>query len=389
MFFEGVGNSLGFIETLKSILSKAIFKIFLALTLLTIMASVAVLHFEGQQNPVEYRGLWDSVWWALVTVFTVGYGDISPITIGGRLVGIFVMISGVTLVSLITATISSIFVARKIREDQGLESISFEDHIIICGWNNKAESIIDTLFSLSKTRPPRIILVNELSEEEINSVLDRFRKFKVKFIRGDYTRNAPLERANIQDAKTIILLPNLDQYDPSVADEKTLLATLNIKSSYPKKKVIAFIMISDNEVHVKRAKADEVIVSDQFVDFILAGDVAEPGLSNVVSTLFSAKSDHRVATAVIPARFKGKTFKEVSDHFKTQQKMLVLGVVAIVESIGVSDFLSSDSSHLDAFIERKLKEAGRTLGEENKTIVNLNPADDYIIQENEKAVVLI
>lgn len=380
---------MGFIETLKSIFSKAIFRIFLALTLLTVVASVAVLHFEGQQNPEEYRGLWDSVWWALVTVFTVGYGDIRPITIGGRLVGIFVMISGVTLVSLITATISSIFVARKIREDQGLESISFEDHIIICGWNNKAESIIDTLFSLSKNRPPRIILVNELSEEEINSVLDRFRKFKVKFIRGDYTRNAPLERANIQDAKTIILLPNLDQYDPSVADEKTLLATLNIKSSYPKKKVIAFIMVSDNEVHVKRAKADEVIVSDQFIDFILAGDVAEPGLSNVFTTLFSAKSDHRIATAAIPARFKGKTFKEVSEHFKTQQKMLVLGVVAEVESIGVSDFLSSDSSHLDAFIERKLKEAGRTLGEENKIIVNLNPADDYIIQENEKAVVLI
>jgi len=59
-----------------------------------------------------------------------------------------------------------------------------------------------------------------------------------------------------------------------------------------------------------------------------------------------------------------------------------------VESIGVSDFLSSDTSHLDAFIERKLKEAGKTLGEENKVIVNLNPAKDYIIQENEKAIVL-
>ncbi|MDO9548607.1 MAG: potassium channel family protein [Candidatus Marinimicrobia bacterium] len=380
---------MGFIETLKSIFSKAIFRIFLALMLLTMVASVLVLHFEGPQNPAEYRGLWDSVWWALVTVFTVGYGDIRPITVGGRLVGIFVMMSGVTLVSLITATISSIFVARKIREDQGLESINFEDHIIICGWNNKAESIIETLFSLLKNRPPRIILVNELPEEEINSVLDRFRKYKVKFIRGDYTRNAPLERANIRDAKTIILLPNLYQYDPLVADEKTLLATLNIKSSYPKKKVIAFIMVSDNEIHVKRAKADEVIVSDQFIDFILAGDVAEPGLSNVFTTLFSIKSDHRISTVAIPARFKGKTFKELSEHFKTQQKMLVLGVVAEVESIGVSDFLSSDSSHLDAFIERKLKEAGRTLGEENKTIVNLNPADDYIIQENEKAVVLI
>lgn len=356
--------------------------------LVTILAAALVLHFENRQNPEEYRGLWDSVWWALVTIFTVGYGDIRPITIGGRLVGIFVMMSGVTLVSLITATISSIFVARKIREDQGLESIDYQNHIIICGWNSKAESILETLFSLSKSRPPRVILVNELPEEEINSILDRFRKQKVKFIRGDYTRNAPLERANIRDANTIILLPNLYQYDALVADEKTLLATLNIKSSYPKKKVIAFIMVAENEVHVKRAKADEVVVSDQFVDYILAGDVAEPGLSDVITTLFNAHSDHRIAMLAIPARLIGKSFKELFEYFKTQQKIL-LGVITEIESVGISDFLSADSSHLDAFIERKLKEAGRTLGEENKTIVNLNPNDDYIIQENEKAVVLI
>lgn len=379
---------MGFIETLKSIFSKAIFRIFLALMLVTILAAALVLHFENRQNPEEYRGLWDSVWWALVTIFTVGYGDIRPITIGGRLVGIFVMMSGVTLVSLITATISSIFVARKIREDQGLESIDYQNHIIICGWNSKAESILETLFSLSKSRPPRVILVNELPEEEINSILDRFRKQKVKFIRGDYTRNAPLERANIRDANTIILLPNLYQYDALVADEKTLLATLNIKSSYPKKKVIAFIMVAENEVHVKRAKADEVVVSDQFVDYILAGDVAEPGLSDVITTLFNAHSDHRIAMLAIPARLIGKSFKELFEYFKTQQKIL-LGVITEIESVGISDFLSADSSHLDAFIERKLKEAGRTLGEENKTIVNLNPNDDYIIQENEKAVVLI
>ncbi|MGC9365226.1 MAG: potassium channel family protein [Fidelibacterota bacterium] len=379
---------MGFIETLKSIFSKAIFRIFLALMLVTILAAALVLYFENHQNPEEYRGLWDSVWWALVTIFTVGYGDIRPITIGGRLVGIFVMMSGVTLVSLITATISSIFVARKIREDQGLESIDYENHIIICGWNSKAESILETLFSLSKSRPPRVILVNELPEEEINSILDRFRKQKVKFIRGDYTRNAPLERANIRDANTIILLPNLYQYDALVADEKTLLATLNIKSSYPKKKVIAFIMVAENEVHVKRAKADEVIVSDQFIDYILAGDIAEPGLSDVINTLFNVRSDHRIAMLAIPTRLVGKSFKELFEYFKTQQKIL-LGVITEIESVGISDFLSSDSSHLDAFIERKLKEAGRTLGEENKTVVNLNPGDDYVIQENEKAVVLI
>jgi len=380
---------LNFFETLKSIFSRTIFRIFLSLALLTVVAATLVLHFEGVENPGEYSGLWDSVWWTLVTVFTVGYGDIRPITTGGRVIGILVMTSGVILVSLITASISSILVTKKIREEQGLESINFEDHIIICGWNNRAESIIETFFQLAKQKPPKIIMVNELPEDEINSILDRFSKNKVKFIRGDYTRNAPLERAGIKEAKTIILLPNLFQYDALVADEKTLLATLNIKSSYPKKKVIAFIMNPENEIHVKRARADEVIVSDQFVDYFVASDVLEPGMSNIVSKLLSAKSDHRLSTVVIPSRFRGKTFAEVAQFFKNQHHMVALGVLAEVESIGMGDFLSSDSSHLDAFIERKLKEAGKTLGEENKTIVNLNPEDEYIIRENEKAIVLV
>lgn len=380
---------MNFFETLKSIFSRTIFRIFLSLALLTVVAATLVLHFEGAENPGEYTGLWDSVWWTLVTVFTVGYGDIRPITTGGRVIGILVMTSGVILVSLITASISSILVTKKIREEHGLESINFEDHIIICGWNNRAETIIETFFQLAKQKPPKIIMVNELPEDEINSILDRFSKNKVKFIRGDYTRNAALERAGIKDAKTIILLPNLFQYEALVADEKTLLATLNIKSSYPKKKVIAFIMNPENEIHVKRARADEVIVSDQFVDYFVASDVLEPGMSNIVSKLLSAKSDHRLSTVAIPSRFRGKTFAEVAQFFRNQHHMVALGVLAEVESIGMGDFLSSDSSHLDAFIERKLKEAGKTLGEENKTIVNLNPEDGYIIRENEKAVVLI
>ncbi len=380
---------MNFIDTLKSVFSRTIFRIFLSLALLTVVAAALVFHFEGVKNPGEYTSLWDSVWWTLVTVFTVGYGDIRPITTGGRVIGVLVMASGVILVSLITASISSILVTKKIREEQGLESINFEDHIIICGWNNRAETIIETFFQLAKPKPPKIILVNELPEDEINSILDRFSKNKVKFIRGDYTRNAPLERAGIKDAKTIILLPNLFQYEALVADEKTLLATLNIKSTYPKKKVIAFIMNPENEIHVKRARADEVIVSDQFVDYFVAGDALEPGMSSIVSKLLSAKSDHRLSTAAIPSRFRGKTFAEASQFFKNQHHMVALGILSEVESIGIGDFLAADSSHLDAFIERKLKEAGKTLGEENKTIVNLNPEDGYIIRENEKAIVLV
>jgi len=233
-----------------------------------------------------------------------------------------------------------------------------------------------------------MILVNELPEDRVNAVLDKFRKYSVKFVRGDYTRAATLERANIKAAKIAILLPNLAQLSPTDADEQTVLATLTIRSMSSKLKIIAFIMNRENEAHVKRARADDVIISDQYADFIVASNIIEPGLTNILGGILSPTSKNMIVTMPIPARFHGKKYKDVFDYFHSQHHVLAIGLLAQVESIGLSDFLSSDSSHLDAFIEKKLKEAGKTLGEENKVVVNLNPDDEYVIQENEKAIVI-
>ena len=59
----------------------------------------------------------NAVWWAIVTVTTVGYGDISPSTISGRVVAVMVMIGGVGLISTLSASIAAYFV------DQGNESV--------------------------------------------------------------------------------------------------------------------------------------------------------------------------------------------------------------------------------------------------------------------------
>ena len=70
-------------------------------------------------------------WWAIVTMTTVGYGDFSPKTPEGRLFAVFIMFIGISLVSLLTASISSIFVAQKIREGKGLEKLNLANHLVL------------------------------------------------------------------------------------------------------------------------------------------------------------------------------------------------------------------------------------------------------------------
>lgn len=54
--------------------------------------------------------VWDGTWWAIVTVTTVGYGDVYPTSVSGRIVAIIVMLVGVGFLAVLTATIASFFV---------------------------------------------------------------------------------------------------------------------------------------------------------------------------------------------------------------------------------------------------------------------------------------
>jgi voltage-gated potassium channel len=60
----------------------------------------------------EYATIWEGMWWALQTVTTVGYGDVTPTTVGGKFVGVAVMLQGVAFVVIVTAAVTSTFVAR-------------------------------------------------------------------------------------------------------------------------------------------------------------------------------------------------------------------------------------------------------------------------------------
>ena len=66
----------------------------------------------------EYENVWIGMWYALQTVTTVGYGDVTPTELGGRLVGVLLMLQGTAFIAIVTAVITSTFMARAARESE-------------------------------------------------------------------------------------------------------------------------------------------------------------------------------------------------------------------------------------------------------------------------------
>ncbi len=82
--------------------------LFLFVTLILIyFSAVGIYYFENTAQPEHFSSIFDSLWWAIITLTTVGYGDVYPITVGGRVFTFFILMIGLGIVAIPTGIISS------------------------------------------------------------------------------------------------------------------------------------------------------------------------------------------------------------------------------------------------------------------------------------------
>jgi voltage-gated potassium channel len=323
-----------------------------------------------------------------VTFTTTGYGDKVPVTLWGRIIGGLVMLTGIVIASFFTATISSIFVSLKLREEKGLQKVFYQDHIVILGWNDSGPDLLDNLCAKTDDSAElRIALINQLSSEATAELLHKYSGDNFKWLKGDYTGSAVLNRAKVEDAKAVVILSEGD-LAPSTADERAVLATLTVKSANPRVKVYAHAILRQNESHLKRAGADRVILSDKYTGFLLANCAAQPAIPKVVDSLIGKTKGAKLRVVSIPEDFIHKTFADLSAYFKTELDALLIGFIAAEKALKVADILSHDISSVDDFIARKFREAGLSAEELDTTQMNLNPPQDYAIQESDLAIII-
>jgi len=229
-------------------------------------------------EPKRFPSLFDSFWWVMTTVTTVGYGDYYPISIAGRIYAIFLYIVGIGLIGVVIGKILDSFgLIRKMREE-GKVDYKGKNHIIIIGWSKKAEYAIDEI--LRTDLQIEVVLIDLLKKTPIA-------KDRLHYIYGSASDQEVLKRANITESKAVILFADGTIEDTQLADGKSLLIASAVERMAPDVHTTVEILNEEHIHNFRHVKVDEFVFTHETISRIAVRSAFTKGVSNVYSQLMS------------------------------------------------------------------------------------------------------
>ncbi|HXF61830.1 MAG TPA: ion channel [Caldilineaceae bacterium] len=284
----------------------------LFLLLVIVLAStVSITLVEPEIN------LLNGLWWSVVTMTTVGYGDISPHSMGGRIIAMVVMFLGIGLLGMFSATVASVLVSHKLREDHGLTHAKYRQHIILCEWNHRTAALLRDLRADPKTAHAPIVLIADLPSKPIDDD-------DLHFISGQ-VNDETLQRANLAEAQTVVILGD-DRLEPTARDAKVVLACLTVESINRNVYTIVELVSDANVRHCLRANANEIVVNSNLTSGLLARAALDHGITKVIGEWLSADHGDELYKIKPPSSLVNQPFAEILAPMKIQYSCIVIGV---------------------------------------------------------------
>lgn len=274
--------------------------IVIPITLISIAAYFAEFGAAGS----HISNYFDALWMTVVTMSTVGFGDVVPVTAAGKVVAVVAMVAGVLTIAGVTATLASFLLEKVIRSLNVRRIEKMQDHIIILGWNENALRVIQVLQTECTDDNIQIIVLADLAERPSDL------KHEIEFVKGDPSKIENLEKIYAPKAKTAVVLADFET-NPRATDSRTILTTFAVKKvSKGRCRVVAEVLMSEDLEYLKQAGVDEVVVRSDVSADLLTRAVSTPGVATLIEQLISLDQPGSIGRIDVPKKYIGKEFSD-------------------------------------------------------------------------------
>lgn len=275
---------------------------------LNLFFGAAFLLAESGKNPE--LSFWDSVWWSMVTMTTVGYGDYFPKTFAGRfLVGYPCMLLGIGLIGYTLGVIVEAMIERFSKRQKGTATMHFENHLVICQCPSIPRVIqLVEQFRVAHSDPHREAVVVSNHLEELPA---EFREKSIHFVKGLPTSEDVLVRAGVADAAGVIILARDTSDEKCDAESFTAGTLVRLIEEGGSRSISVVIELAHrrNLRMMERAGADGIVPAEGITDMLLTQEMCSPGLRHVFENLATHKTGAEFY--IVPQRFAGRLLREL------------------------------------------------------------------------------
>jgi voltage-gated potassium channel len=271
--------------------------------------------------------------WSVWTILFSGLDDASsPKTGPGRLIVMVLLVYGVGLAGLFTASVASLLVERYLRRSD-VSHFEMDDHLVLCNWAPRGlEWIREVHSKIISDQRPIVIIHDNPDEIDLPDKLEDAAFNDVYIVKGDPTNEIILKRATVAKAHSVVILA--DSREGKHADGKSILiciAIQHLNRGNHQPNIVVECINPANRNHLLKAGASEVVSSDSLGLRLLARAALFHGMSQFYQELLTVRRDNNEVYLVpAPEDMIGRTFAELSEmflkHRTDRRSCLLIGI---------------------------------------------------------------
>ncbi|XP_057704837.1 calcium-activated potassium channel subunit alpha-1a isoform X16 [Corythoichthys intestinalis] len=306
--------------------------------------------WENFQNS-QTLSYWECVYLLMVTMSTVGYGDVYAKTTLGRLFMVFFILGGLAMFARYVPEIAALILNRK-KYGGSYNSTRGRKHIVVCG-HITLESVSNFLKDfLHKDRDDvnvEIVFLHNISPNLELEALFKRHFTQVEFYQGSVLNPHDLARVKIESADACLILANKYCADPDAEDASNIMRVISIKNYHPKIRIITQMLQYHNKAHLLNIPSwnwkegdDAICLAELKAGFIAQSCLAQ-GLSTMLANLFSMRSfieieedtwqkyylegvANEMYTEYLSSAFVGLSFPTVCELCYVKLKLLLIAI---------------------------------------------------------------